>query len=101
MLANSPPHVDIIPPSTKRFHLKAIVYVLVTIFGLGTWTNLAGVWIELPIIVPFLPESWQLPAKLTLLINSANVFPILIVFVSLIFKLNTAPFEVPVNYIIL
>jgi riboflavin transporter 2 len=68
---------------------------------LGTWTNLSGVWIELPIIVPILPESWQLPAKLTLLINSANIFPILIVFASLIFNLNTAPFEVPVNFILL
>jgi len=101
MLANSPPHVDMYSISTNRFHLKAIVYVLVMIFGLGTWTNLSGVWIQLPIIVPILPESWQLPAKLTLLINSANIFPILIVFASLIFKLNTAPFEVPVNFILL
>jgi len=101
MLANSPPHIDIYSTSTNRFHLKAIVYVLVMIFGLGTWTNLAGVWIELPIIVPILPESWQLPAKLTLIISSANIFPILIVFASLIFKLNTAPFEVPVNFILL
>jgi riboflavin transporter 2 len=101
MLANSPPHVDIYSTSTNRFHLKAIVYFLVMIFGLGTWTNLAGVWIELPIIVPILPESWQLPAKLTLIISSANIFPILIVFASLIFKLNTAPFEVPVNFILL
>jgi len=101
MLANSPPHVDIIPTLTTRFHFKAIVYILVTIFGLGTWTNLAGVWIQLPIIVPILPESWQLPAKLSLFINSANIFPILIVFASIIFKLNTAPFEVPVNFILL
>ncbi len=101
MLANSPPHVNIYSTSTNRFHLTAIVYILVAIFGLGTWTNLAGLWIELPIIVPILPESWQLPAKLTLLINSANIFPILIVFASLIFKLNTTPFEVPVNFILL
>ena len=74
MLPNSPPQLDIYSRSTNRFHLKAIVYALVAIFGLGTWTNLAGVWIELPIIVPILPESWQLPAKLTLLINFANVF---------------------------
>jgi riboflavin transporter 2 len=101
MLANSPPHVDIIATLTTRFHFKAVVYILVTIFGLGTWTNLAGVWIQLPIIVPILPESWQLPAKLSLCINSANIFPILIVFASIIFKLNTAPFEVPVNFILL
>lgn len=101
MLANSPPHVDIISASPTDFHYKAIVYVLIALFGLGTWTNLAGVWIELPIIVPVLPESWQLPAKLALLINSASIFPIIIVFASLIFKLNTASFEVPVNFVLL
>ncbi|UJR20731.1 hypothetical protein I4U23_023850 [Adineta vaga] len=101
MLANSPPHVDILSTSKVHFHLKAIVYVLVALFGLGTWTNLAGVWIELPILVPVLPESWQLPAKLTLLISSANIFPITVVFASLIFKLNTAPFEIPVNFLLL
>ena len=77
------------------------IYLLVTLFGLGTWTNLAGLWIELPLIVPVLPESWQLPAKLALIINSANVFPILLVFASLVFNLNTAPFEVPVNFLLL
>ena len=101
MLANSPPHVEMYSTSRNRFHLKVIVYILVAIFGLGTWTNLAGIWVELPIIVPILPESWQLPAKLALIINAANIFPITIVFASLIFKLNTAPFEVPINFILL
>ena len=101
MLPNSPPQVEIYTIASNRFHFKVIVYVLVAIFGLGTWTNLSGIWIEMPIIVSILPESWQLPAKLTLLMNSANIFPILIVFASLIFKLNTAPFEVPVNFVLL
>lgn len=101
MLVNSPPHVDIIPTPTTRFYLKAIVYLLITVFGLGTWTNISGLWVELPIIVPLLPESWHLPAKLSLIINSANVFPIMIVFASIIFKLNTARFEIPVNFILL
>ena len=96
--SSSLPPIDV-PPT--RFYYKAVVYLLVALFGLGTWTNLAGVWIELPIIVPILPESWQLPAKLTLLINLANIFPIIIVFASFIFRLNTAPFEVPVNFILL
>lgn len=101
MLTHPTPAVDVASTSNYRFSSKAFVYVLVAIFGLGTWTNLAGVWIELPIIVPILPESWQLPAKLSLLINLANIFPILIVFASFIFRLNTAPFEVPVNFILL
>lgn len=87
------------PSDSPRTNLW--IYFLVTLFGLGTWTNLAGLWIELPLIVPVLPESWQLPAKLALIINSANVFPIVVVFGSLIFKLNTAPFEVVVNFLLL
>ncbi|CAF2135370.1 unnamed protein product [Rotaria magnacalcarata] len=101
MLNNHPSQLDTIPTSTNQFHLKVIVYVLVIIFGLGTWTNLGGLWVELPIIVPILPESWQLPAKLILIINAANIFPIIFVFASIIFKLNTSIFEIPVNYIIL
>ena len=101
MLANSPPHVDLYSSSQTKFHFKAIVYILVALFGLGTWTNISGVFIELPLIVSVLPESWQLPAKLTLLLNSANIFPIAVVFASLIFKINTVPFEVPVNFILL
>ena len=96
-----PSPVDILPNQRSAFHFKAIVYVLVAAFGLGTWTNLAGIWIELPLIVPVLPESWQLPAKLSLIISSANVFPLLVVFATLVFKLNTAPFEVPVNFVLL
>ena len=92
---------DGVPEEKPIFHRKLFVYLLVILFGLGTWTNLAGLWIELPLIVPVLPESWQLPAKLALIINAANVFPILLVFASLIFQLNTAPFEVPVNFILL
>ncbi|CAF3327878.1 unnamed protein product [Rotaria socialis] len=101
MLNNHPLELDTIPTPTNQFHLKAVVYVLVIIFGLGTWTNLAGLWIELPIIVPILPESWQLPAILTLIISAANVFPIIFVFASIIFKLNTSTFEIPVNYTLL
>ena len=101
MHPNVPSPSDILTQEKSAFHYKAIVYVLIALFGLGTWTNLAGVWIELPLIVPVLPESWQLPAKLALIINSANVFPILLVFATLIFKLNTAPFEVPVNFVLL
>lgn len=101
MLTNPLQQINITPTINSRFHLKALVYVFFILFGLGTWTNLAGVWVELPIIVPILPESWQLPAKLTLLINAANIFPILLVFASIILKLNTASFEVPVNFILL
>ena len=101
MIGTFPPTMDCPSKPATRFHFKLIVYGLVALFGLGTWTNLSGLWIELPLIVPFSPESWELPAKLALIINAANVFPIVLVFASLIFKLNTAPFEVPVNFILL
>ena len=101
MIAAFPSTMDCPSKPATRFHVKLIVYGLVALFGLGTWTNLSGLWIELPLIVPFSPESWELPAKLALIINAANVFPIVLVFVSLIFKLNTAPFEVTVNFVFL
>ncbi|CAF0828485.1 unnamed protein product [Didymodactylos carnosus] len=47
--------------------------------ALGTYTSLSGIWIELPLLVPLLSESWQLPAKLSLVISFASIAPILIV----------------------
>lgn len=41
---------------------RAIVYVLVIIFAMASWIDINGVWVELPLLVPRLPEGWGLPS---------------------------------------
>ncbi|OWF46794.1 solute carrier family 52, riboflavin transporter, member 3-B-like [Mizuhopecten yessoensis] len=52
------------------------VYVLVVLFGTGSWVTLNGLWVELPLLVPHLPEGWTLPSYLNVIIQVANIGPI-------------------------
>ena len=77
--------------------ISIITYVLVVIFGSGSWIAINGLWVELPIIVQEIPESWSLPSYLTVIIQLANIAP-------LAFTLGNKFFprvvrEVPVVYI--
>ena len=41
---------------------RAIVYMLVIVFAMASWIDINGVWVELPLLVPRLPEGWGLPS---------------------------------------
>ena len=56
--------------------VSVITYVLVVIFGTGSWIAVNGLWVELPIIVQEIPESWSLPSYLTVIIQMANIAPL-------------------------
>ena len=53
-----------------------LTYILVVIFGTGSWIAINGLWVELPIIVQEIPESWSLPSYLTVIIQLANIAPL-------------------------
>ena len=77
--------------------ISLITYALVVIFGTGSWIAINGLWVELPIIVKEIPESWSLPSYLTVIIQLANIAP-------LAFTLGNKFFprvvrEVPIIYI--
>ncbi|CAI5778788.1 solute carrier family 52, riboflavin transporter, member 2 [Podarcis lilfordi] len=56
---------------------RAIVsHVLVALFGMGSWVSVNSLWVELPVVVKLLPEGWNLPAYLTVLIALGNVGPV-------------------------
>ena len=57
--------------------VKLIVYILVILFGMGSWVAVNGLWVELPILVDQAPEKWNLPSYITVIIQIANVGPIL------------------------
>ncbi|VDP86381.1 unnamed protein product [Echinostoma caproni] len=41
----------------------------VSLYGLGSWITVNGLWVELPVLVNVLPEGWNLPAYLSILIQ--------------------------------
>ncbi|KAL4629797.1 solute carrier family 52, riboflavin transporter, member 2 isoform X1 [Arapaima gigas] len=54
----------------------AVTHVLVALFGMGSWVSVNSLWVELPVVVSVLPEGWDLPAYLSVLIAFGNLGPV-------------------------
>ncbi|XP_006011167.1 solute carrier family 52, riboflavin transporter, member 2 [Latimeria chalumnae] len=54
----------------------AVAHILVALFGMGSWVAVNSLWVELPVVVEVLPEGWNLPAYLSVLIALGNIGPI-------------------------
>lgn len=65
---------DLIPAAI----MSLLTHVLACLFGMGSWVAINGMWVELPLIVPETPEGWYLPSYLTVIIQMANVGPLVI-----------------------
>ncbi len=67
-------------PSTSIWtHLrtrKVYVDVLAVLFGISSWISINGLWVELPLLVERLPESWALASYLSIIVQLANLGPI-------------------------
>nr|CDS34415.1 riboflavin transporter 2 A [Hymenolepis microstoma] len=50
--------------------------VLLVFFGFSSWIAINSLWVELPLLVNVLPEGWNLPAYLSILIQIANIGPL-------------------------
>ncbi|XP_075440111.1 solute carrier family 52, riboflavin transporter, member 2-like [Ascaphus truei] len=55
---------------------SVLTHVLVALFGMGSWVSVNSLWVELPVVVKELPEGWNLPAFLTVLIALGNTGPL-------------------------
>ncbi|KAJ1195369.1 hypothetical protein NDU88_004649 [Pleurodeles waltl] len=55
--------------------------MLACLLGMGSWVAINGMWVELPLIVHQIPEGWYLPSYLTILIQLANVGPLIVTLV--------------------
>lgn len=49
---------------------------LMALFAMGSWISVNSLWVELPVVVRVLPEGWNLPASLSVLIAFGNLGPI-------------------------
>lgn len=52
-------------------------YGLICLFGLGSWIAVNGLWVELPVLVKEAPEKWDLPSYLAVIVQLANVGPVI------------------------
>ncbi|XP_021009486.1 solute carrier family 52, riboflavin transporter, member 3 [Mus caroli] len=76
-----------------------LTHLLVCVFGMGSWVAINGLWVELPLLVTELPEAWYLPSYLTVVIQLANIGPLL---VTLMHRFRPGCLsEVPVIFLIL
>ena len=53
-----------------------LVDVLAILFGISSWISINGLWVELPLLVNKLPESWKLASYLSVIVQMANLGPI-------------------------
>ncbi|XP_051577542.1 solute carrier family 52, riboflavin transporter, member 3-B-like isoform X2 [Myxocyprinus asiaticus] len=58
--------------------MSLLTHALACLFGIGSWITINGMWVELPLIVPEIPEGWYLPSYLTIIIQIANIGPLFI-----------------------
>lgn len=58
--------------------MSVLTHLLACLFGIGSWISINGLWVELPLIVPDVPEGWYLPSYLSVLIQMANIGPIFV-----------------------
>ncbi|XP_056106672.1 riboflavin transporter 2 [Rhinichthys klamathensis goyatoka] len=58
--------------------MSILTHVLASLFGMGSWVTICGVWVELPLIVPHVPEGWYLPSYLSVIVQIANIGPLFV-----------------------
>ncbi|XP_070777879.1 solute carrier family 52, riboflavin transporter, member 2 [Enoplosus armatus] len=54
----------------------SVTHGLIALFAMGSWISVNSLWVELPVVVNVLPEGWNLPAYLSVLIAFGNLGPI-------------------------
>lgn len=62
--------------SAGRWDSAAVTHGLMALFAMGSWISVNSLWLELPVVVNVLPEGWNLPAYLSVLIAFGNLGPI-------------------------
>lgn len=58
-------------------HRNLTVDVLAIFFGVGTWIGINSIFVQLPLLVNSQPEGWNLASYIVIIIQAANIGPIL------------------------
>ena len=87
----------------EKFKHRAIsfrVALMICMFGAGSWIEVNGIWVELPILVNNSPQGWNLPSYLVVAVALANIGPIMYALCYRYVRYKGRPIvkEVPVIY---
>ncbi|CAF1348589.1 unnamed protein product [Adineta steineri] len=77
-----------------------VTYLLLTLVLLSSWTDINGIYTELPQIVLTQPEGWKLGAYIGLVSSISNIAPLALVFCKCIYRKETLNI-IPINYIVM
>lgn len=55
---------------------KVVLFIAICLFAISSWIDINGLFVELPLLVQVLPEGWNLPSYLVIIIQIANVGPL-------------------------
>lgn len=61
----------------NRCPKSLLTYFLISMFGMGSWIAINGIWAEIAVLVIVCPECYNLPAVVVGIIQLANVGPLL------------------------
>lgn len=84
--------------SQKLSNRRLLVDLLALMFGLGAWIGVNGIYVQLPLLVNEAPEGWSLPAHMVMLVQFANLGPILY---TLYIKYNKWSCDKYITYVLL
>ncbi|KAG0425916.1 hypothetical protein HPB47_026909 [Ixodes persulcatus] len=63
-------------PAEPAGWAKALMSVCSLMFGVSAWVSINGLWVQMPLLVPRLPEGWNLGSILVIVIQVANLGPL-------------------------
>lgn len=56
---------------------RILVDILIAMFGISAWIGINGIFVQLPLLVESAPEGWSLPAYIVIVVQAANMGPLL------------------------
>ena len=77
-----------------------VTYCLLTLVFLSSWTDINGIFAELPQIILTQPEGWKLGTYLALITNLGNIAPLILVLWKCYYRKKSLDL-VPINYVII
>jgi riboflavin transporter 2 len=77
-----------------------LTYILLTLVLLSSWTDINGIFTELPQIVLTQPEGWKLGSHIGLVASISNIAPLALVFCKCAFRKRSLN-VIPINYIVI
>lgn len=69
-------------------HRNALVDILAIFFGVGTWIGINSTYVQLPLLVNSTPEGWNLASYIVIIIQVANIGPVLYTFIQKFFPVR-------------